>query len=334
MAKDYYKILGISKKADEKEIKSAYRKLARKYHPDVNPNDAAAEAKFKEITEAYDVLKDPEKKKMYDKFGDNWESASKVGDHFGGGSAGGFNVGGFNMGGAGGGGFESVFEQIFQNFGGGGGRGHMFQQIPPQDVEQAMSFTLEEIDQGTRRGLTYQVQDACSQCQGAGHVQTNNQQLVQCPTCKGRGTIPNTRKVDVKIPAGVPDGKKLRVPGGGAKGSGGKAGDLFVIVRTLPHSRFKRDKDSLETEVEIDYLTAILGGEISVPTLRTSGSIQVPAGTQTGRRFRLKERGLARMNSGRGDLLVRVKVTLPEELSKEEMKLIEKLRDLRDKNEK
>ena len=204
MATDYYKTLGIGKGADEKEVKSAYRKLARKYHPDVNPNDKAAEAKFKEISEAYDVLGDAEKRALYDQYGANWEHAGQAG------AGGGVNpedFGGFNIPG-GMGGFESIFEQIFS--GGRTGRGGAvdfrdFEAHQPADVEKAVEVSLEEIDQGSKRTLTYQTLDA--------------------QRTKGEvTTVPTTKKVEVTIPAGIQDGKKLRVPGKGQAGGERKGG--------------------------------------------------------------------------------------------------------------
>ncbi|MGI8924629.1 MAG: DnaJ domain-containing protein, partial [Fimbriimonadales bacterium] len=182
MAKDYYAILGIDRKADDKAIKSAYRKLARKHHPDVNRSDKRAEEKFKEISEAYDVLGDEKKRKLYDQYGSNWEAASKMGDNFGGGGApGGFRVD-FGEGGVPPG-FESVFETIFG--GGGGFRG--VHQAVAQDLEQAVALTLKEIDSGTTRSFTYRVEDACSTCRGTGTIRAAKSQ--PCPQCRGSGQV-------------------------------------------------------------------------------------------------------------------------------------------------
>ena len=207
MAKDFYGILGISRGADEKEIKGAYRKLARKYHPDVNPNDKSAETRFKEISEAYDVLSDPEKRKMYDQYGANWDQMQQAGATADGG---GFHFPGGAPGG--GGGFESIFEQIFSGAGRhqGGNFRMNFEDLEvqqPRDVEKVVEVSLEEIDSGSKRTLTYQTMDAQR-------------------TREGIATVPSTKKVEVKIPAGIQDGKKLRVPGKGAAGANGRAGDL------------------------------------------------------------------------------------------------------------
>jgi len=202
MASDYYQTLGVQRSADEKEIKSAYRKLARKFHPDVNPNDKSAEAKFKEVSEAYEVLSDPEKRKLYDQFGANWENVSRMGGSPGGGD--------FNF--QEGVGFESIFENLFGGFGGrGGGMRVNFEEMEamqPRDVEREVLIPLEEIDSGTTRKLSFQVMDA---------VQTRDGAI---------SSIPKNQSVEVKIPSGIENGKKLRVPGKGGSGLRGKAGDL------------------------------------------------------------------------------------------------------------
>lgn len=316
MARDLYQVLGVDRSADEKAIKSAYRKLARKYHPDVNPGDSSAERKFKEVSDAYETLRDPEKRALYDQYGSDYDRVRgqqvDPGAHFGGQ-----------------GGFESMFEQIFQNLGGGfGGR---FAQVPPQDLEQQVTVSLDEIDSGTRRSIAYQTQDACQRCGGSGQVRTTERGSSPCPACQGRGTVANVRKVEVKIPAGIEDGKKLRVPGGGQAGSTGKRGDLFVVVREAQSPTFKRKGKDLLTEVKVDYLDAALGGEAKVPLLSGSGTVTIPAGCQSGQTLRLKGKGLASMKDGRGDLLVRVMVNVPKELSASERSALETVREERKK---
>lgn len=309
MAQGYYELLGVGKNADEKEIKSAYRKLARKYHPDVNPNDKAAEAKFKEISSAYEVLSDPEKRKLYDQYGANWEQAQHFGDMGGGGvNMGGGQVdfgdfGGFNIGGG-------FFDQFFGGRVRGGGLD--FQDLEtsqPRDVEKVVEVTLEEVDSGSKRTLTYQTMDAQR-------------------TPNGITTIPTTKKVEVKIPAGIPDGKKLRVPGKGAAGANGKAGDLYVVIKWAENTTFAMKGDHLETEVSVPYTTAALGGEITVPTLRSKVKMRIPEGTQSGQVLRLKGQGISRMNADRGDLLARIRITVPKKPSGRERELLEELAKL------
>jgi DnaJ-class molecular chaperone len=308
MAKDFYKLLGINRGADEKEIRSAYRKLARKYHPDVNPNDKSAEAKFKEISEAYDVLSDPEKRKLYDQFGEHWEHA---GNFQGGTPNGDFDF----QGGMGGGGFESIFEQFFGGGGGfSGGRATRinFEDLDasrPRDVEKTIEVPLMEIDTGTKRILTYQTMD----------VQR---------TREGLTTVPITKKVEVTIPAGIQDGKKLRVPGKGAVGANGKAGDLYVIVKWASDPKFRSVDERLEVDVEVPFTVAALGGEIRIPTLRSTVTMKIPEGTQTGQLFRLAGQGISRLNGGRGDLMAKVKITVPKSPSEDQKRLLRELADL------
>lgn len=306
MPKDFYTTLGVARKADEKEIRSAYRKLARKYHPDVNPNDKSAEAKFKEVSEAYEVLSDPEKRKLYDQFGDQWEQAS----HFQGGVPGqdvDYNFGSQG----GGGGFETIFEQFF---GGGGRRGGRVQfedldAMQPRDVEKTIEIPLEEIDTGTKRVLTYQTMDAQR-------------------TREGISTVPTTKKVEVTIPAGIPDGKKLRVPGKGGAGANNKAGDLYVVVKWAQGGPFKSVDDHIEAEVPVPFHVAALGGEIRVPTLRSTVKMKIPEGTQSGQVFRLGGQGISKLSGGRGDLMARIKITVPKKLTDAQRTLMRQLSEL------
>ena len=315
MATDYYKTLGVSRGAEEKEVKSAYRKLARKYHPDVNPNDKAAEAKFKEISEAYDMLGDPEKRKLYDQYGANWEQAGGM-DGTGGVNPddfGGFRVGGTGANFGGFGDIGSIFEQMFSgNRGGGAGVDFRdFDAHQSADVEKPIEVSLEEVDKGGKRTLTYQTMDA--------------------QRTKGDvSTVPTTKKVEITIPAGISDGKKLRVPGKGQVGSNGKAGDLYVAVKWAKHPKFHLEGDNLEVEVPVSYETAALGGEINVPTLRSNLSMKIPPGTQSGQSFRLGGQGIAKMGGGRGDLMAQVKITVPKPLSDAERALLEGVRTLRE----
>lgn len=355
MAKNYYEVLGVSKGADDKAIKTAYRKLARKYHPDVNPNDKSAEAKFKEVSEAYEVLSDPEKRKLYDRWGSNWEAARNA--RVSGGEDGGmdFDFGEVQFGE---GGFGSIFEQFFQQQ---NARQARPRGVQPADVEKTVEVTLAEIDAGTKRTLTYQVNDACKSCDGTGYVRlkssttcptcggtgevrglfgmhqtcetcggTGQSSLERCPTCRGAGVLPTTRKVEVTIPAGITNGKKLRVPGRGSTGANGRAGDLYVVIHERPDPRFTRKGDDLETELQIPYTVAILGGEVKVPTLRTPVTMKIPEGTQNGQTFRLTGQGISKLGGGRGNLLVRIKVSVPKKVSARERELLQELAKLQE----
>lgn len=313
MAKDFYSLLGVGRGADAAEIKSAYRKLARKLHPDVNPNDPTAEARFKEVSEAHDVLSDPEKRKLYDQFGDKWDQVHAGGGPgpyggpggYVGGDGGGFDFG--TMFGGGGGGFESLFE----GFLGGRGRGGRMDEDPmvPRDFDAVLEVTLEEIDRGGTRTLTYQTLDG-----------QNKRGAV--------ATVPTTKRLEVKIPQGIADGKKLRFPGRGASGVAGKGGDLFVQIKWAPHDTFRPKGDAIEIEVPISAATAALGGEVEVPTLRGPIKMKIPAGSQSGRAHRLKGQGIATGAATRGDLMARLKITVPSPLSDEQRSLFERLREL------
>lgn len=302
MAQNYYQTLGVDRKADEKEIKSAYRKLARKYHPDVNPNDKSAEAKFKEISEAYEVLSDPEKRAQYDQFGSNWENMSRAGAAQGGEYHFSTETGGF----------ESIFENLFGSMRGGGFRMNTddMQYMQPRDVEKEVEVPLEEIDSGTLRKLSYQVMDA---------VHTRNGAI---------STVPKNQTVEVRIPQGIPSGKKLRVPNKGAAGLRGGSGDLYLVVKWAPHKEFRVVGENLEVDAAADYLIAALGGEILVPTLRGKITMKVPAGSQSGQVFRLAGQGISKLGGGRSDLMARLKITVPKYLTGEQRKLLEDLRKL------
>jgi DnaJ-class molecular chaperone len=295
--KDYYKILGVAKGASEKEIKAAYRRLARKFHPDVNQGDAKAEARFKEINEANEVLSDAGKRKRYDELGSDWARYQTVPGPgpFGGGRVR-VDTSGF------GGDFSDFFRTFFTGgFGGGSpagfetdlGGGH------GSDVEHDLELTLEEVAKGTTRLL------------GLGEPGAKSQ-----------------RKVEVKIPAGVREGSRVRVAGEGG-GGGRKKGDLYLRIRIAPHPLFERRGEDLLTAVSVPLTTAVLGGEASVPTLEGPVGIKVPPGTGTGRTFRLRGHGLRRLEGGdRGDVLATLAVEVPKELSKREKELFEELKTL------
>ena len=291
---DFYQLLGVPRGADDKEIKSAYRKLARKLHPDVNPGDKGAEAKFKQVSEAYEVLGDPEKRKLYDQYGENWEQAKN------------FQGADMDFGGAHMGGFGSIFEQFF---GGGAQQGGFriqdMEASQPRDIEREIELTLEEIDAGCSRTLTYQTLDAQ---QSRGQV----------------ATVPSTKKVSVTIPAGIGDGKKLRVPSKGHAGVGGRAGDLYVVIRWAKHAQFKVSGENLEVEVPVSFTTAALGGEIMIPTLRKNVTMKIPAGSQSGQVFRLANQGISKLGGGKIDLLARLKILVPKSLTAEQKDLLTK----------
>ncbi len=307
---DYYKVLGVARNADEKEIKTAYRKLARKYHPDVNPGSSAAAEKFKEVQGAYEVLGDPEKRKLYDRFGGQWENVQQAQEQ---GAGFGQDVGDLfqHIGGNG------SFFDFFSGFSGNPGRqGVHFATDPsvgipftPQNIEKTVEVSLEEADSGTTRVLTFQTMNQSS---SRGSIQT----------------VPETKRVEIKIPAGISDGGKLRVAGKGSSNVNGKAGDLIVVVRWKAHPKFKPVEDHLETEVEVPFTTAALGGEVKVRTLRKEISMTIPRGTQSGQVFRLAGHGMTRLNRGVSDLYARVKITVPRSLTPEKEALLKKLQEL------
>ena len=308
--KDYYKILGVEKDANEKEIKKAFRKLARQHHPDVNPDDPKAEERFKEINEAYEVLSDPDKRGKYDRLGSDWRSWQRSGQ------PGDFDWGQYTAGRPGdrvhvrygtpedlqdifGGGspFSDFFGQIFGGMGGAPGAGGYQYQMRPQrgrDYEQAIEISLQEAYRGTARVL-----------------QRDGQRL------------------EIQIPAGAKTGTRVRVSGeGGAGAAGGPAGDLYLRVTVQPDPRFERRSDDLYTTVNADLYTMVLGGEIKVPTMTGEVALTVPAGTQNGRTFRLRGKGMPRLRNPEqhGDLYAKVEVQLPTRLSDQQRELFEELR--------
>jgi curved DNA-binding protein len=306
--KDYYRILGVEKGASEKDVKQAYRRLARKYHPDVNPNNKAAQEKFKEINEAYGVLSDSDKRRKYDELGANWQAYEQYQ------RAGG--QGPFQWGG-GGAQYRTVTPEEFENiFGGLGGDlggfsdffrtffGGGFETVRAQprarrgqDIEQPVEISLEEAYRGATRSL---------------HK--------------------DGRRLEIKIPAGVKTGSKIRYAGEGTPGTrGASAGDLYLRVQIAPHPTFEREGDDLRCEIPVDLYTAILGGEVNVPTPKGQLALKIPTETQAGRTFRLVGQGMPRLNEPNafGDLYARVRVTLPERLTAAERELFEKLAQMR-----
>lgn len=338
-ARDYYSILGVSRTATEKEIKSAYRKLARKYHPDVNPGDKAAEETFKEVSEAYEVLSNKDLRRKYDQYGhlggDVWRHADEAG--FGAGGPGGF--GGF--GGAGGprarrgtpedfdtmgGDFSDILASMFGGRGGGFGR-RPRGPMRGDDAQHEVEITLEEAYAGAERSFTMNAQEVCPTCHGSGMYNER-----PCPTCLGAGAVERQQTITVKIPKGVKDGAKIRLAGKGQPGvNGGPAGDLYLIPRVLPHARFTREGDDLAVDAPVPYLDAALGGQVQVPTLAGGTlTVTIPPGASTGARLRLRGKGMPRLKGDEhGDLYVRVMVTVPKTLGERERELLGQIRGLR-----
>jgi molecular chaperone DnaJ len=323
--KDYYQILGVGRDASEKEIKQAYRRLARKHHPDLNPGDKSAEARFKEMNAAYEVLSNPEKRKKYDQFGDQWEYAEQFA------KAGGeervrwdFGKGGTTFEYRDVGDFGDIFSSLF-------GDAHMGSRMRrgPQrgrDMESPIEVTLEEAYHGSTRVIQLQREEPCTACGGTGRVGNR-----VCTMCNGVGVKMTPRRLEVKIPAGVKDGSRIRIAGEGIPGSaGGSKGDLYLVAKVLPHTFFERKGDDLYAEVSVSLATAILGGEVGLATLNGNLSLKIPAETQNGKVFRLAGKGMPQLgNANYGDLFAKAKVVLPTNLTEEERKLFERLRSLR-----
>ncbi len=324
--KDYYSILGVKRDASEQEIKQAYRKLARKHHPDVNPGDKSAEARFKEINEAYEVLSDKENRKKYDQFGDKWQYA----DQFT--KAGGQQAAyrDFSQGGAQSFSFEEGdLESLFGGLFGGAGTSTYGRRARPRrgrDIEYPVEVTLEEAFQGTNRILNLESEQACPSCGGTGRIQN-----VPCSACRGSGVVAGMKRLEVKIPPGVQNGSRVRIAGKGEPGyTGGNSGDLNLIISVRAHRLFERKDDDLYVEVAVPLTVAVLGGEVQVPTLKGKLALKIPPETQNGRAFRLAGQGMPHLGkSSRGDLMAKVKVVLPVKLSAEERKLFEQLSQLR-----
>ena len=326
--KDYYKVLGVKRDASESEIKQAYRKLARKHHPDVNPGDKTAESRFKEINEAYEVLSDKDKRQKYDTFGDQWQHADQFAKS---GGSGGQNVHWDFGGGSQGYSFETGdLEDLFGGlFGGGrsGGFGRQPRSRKGKDIEHAVEVTLEEAYQGTNRVLSMQTREACPSCGGSGHIAN-----AVCSACMGSGMISGMKRLEVKIPSGVATGSRVRISGKGEAGFGsGSAGDLFLVITVRPHSQFERKGENLYTEVPVPLTVAVLGGEVQVPTVKgTRLALKIPEATQNGREFRLKGQGMPKLGGGTfGDLIAKVNVVLPEKLTDDERTLYKQLAVLR-----
>ena len=357
MADDFYSILGVAKGASEDELKKAYRKLAMQYHPDKNPGNAEAEKKFKSINEAYDVLKDPQKRAAYDRYG---HEAFAGGMGGGGGGAGpGFGGGGF-----GGGSFSDIFEDLFSEFtggrrGGGGGQPQQASAARGSDLRYNLDITLEDAYKGKQQNVKITTSASCDSCDGSGaekgtHAETcstcNGRGAVRaqqgfftverscsvchgtgkviktpCRTCAGSGRTRKEKTLNVSIPAGVEEGTRIRLAGEGEAGfRGGPAGDLYIFLSLKPHKIFKRDGANIFCQVPLKFSVASLGGHIEVPTI-DGGRVKVtiPEGTQTGHQFRLKGKGMSVLRSTvKGDMYIEVAVETPVNLSKKQKEML------------
>lgn len=363
MAKeDYYQTLGLDKSAEQQEIKKAYRRLAMKYHPDKNPDDNGAEEKFKQVKEAYEVLSDPQKRQAYDQFG-------HAGVHGGPGGhgAGGFQGGGFE-------GFSNIFEDIFGDvFGqGGGGRrgGGPNQAHRGSDLRYSLELSLEDAVAGVMRDIRVPTLVSCKECDGSGAKRGSKP--IDCPTCEGfgqvriqqgfftiqqtcpschgqgqviqdpctachgQGRVEETKHLSVKIPAGVDTGDRVRLAGEGEAGvHGGPPGDLYVQVRVKEHTIFRREEDNLHCEVPLAFTRAAIGGEIEVPTLNGRVTLKIPPETQSGKVFRLRNKGVKSVRGNTlGDLFCTVNVETPVNLTKEQKALLEQFQSAIDKDPK
>ena len=343
--RDYYEVLGVEKAADEKDIKKAYRRVAMKYHPDRNPDDPDADEKFKEATEAYDVLMNSEKRAAYDRFGHAGVDPNMGGSGFGGGS------------------FSDIFGDVFGDiFGGGGGRGRGGPQRG-SDLRYTLDISLEDAVRGTtveikvpwlsgchkcdgsgaRKGSApvscstcggigqvrmqqgfFQVQQTCPTCRGRGKMIAD-----PCPKCRGQGRVEKTKTLSVKVPPGVDTGDRIRLTGEGEAGpDGGPPGDLFVQMSVRQHPIFERDGKNLYCEVPITFVAAALGGELEVPTLDGRVKLKIPPETQTGKLFRLRGKGVKPVRGGAvGDLLCRAVVETPVNLNKKQKELLKEFQE-------
>lgn len=321
--RDYYEVLGVPRTASEKEIKDAYRKLARKYHPDLQTgkDKKQAEEKFKEINEANEVLGDPKKRAKYDQFGAQWKEGMEYQPPPPGRGAAGeeFHFEGFE----GAGGFSDFFESLFGSRSGRGraggrreGLGRTATERPLRggDIESEMELTLEEAAQGTKRRVRLQVQALCPACRGTG---IDGRQI--CSRCGGTGKGVEEKDLTVTIPAGVREGDRIRLGGQGAPGdAGGPAGDLFIRVRLLPHPRFKLVNNDLQTEAEVMPWEAVLGAEVKVETLGGEVMLKIPPGSRGGQQFRLRGKGFPSKGGASGDLYVRLMINVPRKATPEE----------------
>ena len=307
---DYYAVLGVPKAASQKEVRQAYRRLARQHHPDVNPANQAAESRFKEINAAYEVLSDPDKRKKYDRYGDQWQYANQIEEMQ-------RQRGGVRT-------YRTAGDGISFDLGDLGDLGNVFSSVfggarraaRPRNIEQPVEVTLEEAFRGTSRTLQLAAEEPCVTCKGQGEIAG-----AICHACSGSGVTLKPRRLEVKIPAGVDSGSRVRVAGEGAKG------DLYLVISVRLHPRFERKAGDLYTDIEGPLTIAVLGGEVEVPTLTGKVMLTVPPLTQNGKVFRLAGQGMPSLKGGqRGALFARLRVKLPEKLEEKERELFEELR--------
>lgn len=354
--KDYYAVLGIPRTANESEIKSAFRKKAREVHPDTHPNDPGAEEKFKDVNEAYEVLSDASKRRMYDRFGEDWQRYRDAGidpddPTFGRSQPGGTRYrttssddgfeqwftggtpqgswewskdGGFSEGG---GRFSDFFNLLFGSDERGGRQAtRSTRPTRGDDLEVKADITLQEAFNGTRRQLTVQTPEICPTCHGTGMARN-----APCPTCDGTGQVSKSKTLEVRIPQGVKTGSRVRIAGQGGPGqNGGPNGDVYLMITVIPDPRFEIDGRNLRARVEVPLYTALLGGEVVLPTITNKIALRIPEGTQNGRVFRLRGKGMpASGKYAAGDLLVTADVILPQNLSEEEKAKFVELQHMR-----
>lgn len=354
MKADYYEVLQVAKTASDQEIKTSYRKLAMQYHPDRNPGDKTAEEKFKECSEAYGVLSDPQKRAAYDRYGHAGFSGAAQGGGFPGGFPGGFSGDPQDLG--------DIFGDIFgEMFGGGGGGRRQSRAQRGRDLKYDMTMEFEEAVFGKEQEIKIKRQETCedckgqgtasgkapatcSQCRGAGQVRYQQgffsvarpcprcegsgvQITDPCPTCKGETRVVREHMINVKVPAGVEDGTRIRYQGEGEAGKmGGPSGDLYVELRVKAHRFFQRDGDDLHCVVPVSFPQVALGDELEIETLEGAVVLKVPEGTQSGKSFRIKGKGVPHLNShGKGDLIVEVRVQTPTKLNKHQRDLLKQL---------
>lgn len=312
---DYYKVLGVPRNAKPDDIKKAYRKLARRYHPDVNPADKEAEERFKQISEAFEILSDPKKREVYDHIGYYSDQAAA--------GAGGFSGSIFDFSNFGASDFRDIFSEFF------GGLRNAASQAQKQsargaDIEYGLAISFDDAVRGMTAKIEVARNETCQSCQGTGEVTGSKQ---SCPACKATGVVSRPESVSVRIPAGVDTGSRVRVPNKGHAGAkGGPPGDLYIIANVDSHPYFKRQGDNVYCTVPITVPEAALGARIEVPTVDGKARLRIPPGTQSGQKFRLRGRGVPSLRAGgvRGDHFVEVKITLPKVISEETKDILQR----------